>query len=553
MFLKRILALPLLFSVAIIFLTRFYSLSSLPPSLFSDEVDAQYQAMFFNKFGSDYFGNLLPTHFHSFSDWRTPLSIYATALVQKLTPQLAPISSRVASAVFGTLLIFALFKLYGLFYKTPKPIFLLPLLFSPWLIHFSRTGFEVTGMLLCLTLGLYFWFKFLATRYLTHLLLSPIFLILSAYFYSTSKLFVIFIFLFFTIWFRQIIALPRHFLITLFLVLAIFSFPLAKDTYLGHAGFRFSYINIFSEPQLAKTVDYARYEDIYTSHLGQVGVAPPKTSLFFHNRPQLIWQTFYRNYISSFSTNFLLLTGDSNLRHGFSQYGYFFLIDLILIIYGLVTTLSSKTCTKTDLFFLLLLITSPVPYALTRDSLGPHATRLIIMVIPAFYFLLKSLAKVRSPYNLLLLVVYVISFIPFWNFYTHQYPQQSARTWHSNLKEAVVTAKKYTPSTFFFSNSVEPLLPFFLYYWPYLPQDGQLPTHLSTVTIPGFDGQTLDNQYYFGQINLSNFTPKAGTIIVIDSDSLKGYPNWQSKFHLVTEVNRQYLSAPDFYLISPNE
>jgi hypothetical protein len=328
---------------------------------------------------------------------------------------------------------------------------------------------------------------------------------------------------------------------------------LAKDTYLGHAGFRFSYINIFSEPQLAKTVDYARYEDIYTSHLGQIGVVPPKASLIFHCRPQLIWQTFYRNYISSFSTDFLLLTGDTNLRHGFSQYGNFFLIDLILIIWGLVTTLISKNRSRTDLFFLLLLIASPIPYALTRDSLGPHATRLIIMVIPAFYFLFKSLSKFKPVTSYLVFFIYVISFIPFWHFYTLHYPQISARTWHSNLKEAVIAAKNYSPSTIFFSNSVEPFMPFFLYYWPYLPQDGQVPSHLSSVTLDGFDGQTLDHQYYFGQINLANFLPKPGAIIVIDTDSLKSFPNWESKFHLVTQVNRQYIAAPDFYLISPND
>jgi hypothetical protein len=549
--LKPIVALVLLFSLVFVIFTRFYKLDSLPPALFSDEVDAQYQASFFTTFGTDYFGNRLPIHFHSFSDWRTSLSIYSAAFIQKILPGLSSISSRYSSAIYGLLFIGVSLLLSRLLFSQISPILVASLILSPWLIHYSRTGFEVTGMLFCLVLGLYFWFKFLESRSTLYLTLAPVFLILSSYFYSTSKLYVVFIFFTFLLWAKDLLKLPlKSILLALFFTL-VTALPLIKDTLAGHAGYRFSYINIFSAPQLSKTVDYARYQDIYTSHLNQVGVSPPLTSFIFHNRPLLIAQTFISNYFSSFSLDFLLLKGDANLRHGFGAYGYFYVLDIILILYGLFLALTQLKSNRTHLFFIMLLIFAPIPYALTRDSLGPHATRLIIMLIPTTYFIGLAASRLKPLFRYSLLPLYFLLFIPFWHYYTQDYPQISARTWHSGLKDTVEATRAHQSKTIYFSNAVEPFLPFFLYYWPYFPADKNINSHLSSVTLPGFDGQSLDSKYFFGSLNLTTFPYRPNSLLVIDTDSLKSFPDWSSKFKVVASVNRRYLSAPDFVLLSP--
>ena len=90
-------------------LPRLFNLNNLPPALFADEVDAGYQAKFFNQNHTDYFGNYFPSHFHSFSDWRTPLYIYSIAIFQKL-PLNQDIATRLPSALFGILSVYFFFK-----------------------------------------------------------------------------------------------------------------------------------------------------------------------------------------------------------------------------------------------------------------------------------------------------------------------------------------------------------------------------------------------------------------------------------------------------------
>ena len=149
--------------------------------------------------------------------------------------------------------------------------------------------------------------------------------------------------------------------------------PMLVDTLRGHAGFRFSYISIFTEPHRGQITDTLRYQDILLSHPNEIGVKTPFLSFIFHNKYQLILEKFTKNFLSSFSTNFLFLRGDENLRQGFGNHGLLYIIDFFLIFIGII--LHFKKPTKLGVFFLFFLLLSPIPFALTRDSASPHATR----------------------------------------------------------------------------------------------------------------------------------------------------------------------------------
>lgn len=157
--------------IAIIFLSgfvRIYHLNILPPSLFYDEIDAGYQAQNFNQNKTDYYGNKFPIHFHSFGDFRTSLYIYSISLIKKIIPDL-DVSIRLPSAIFGVLSVFIIY----LITKSLIPSFLVAI--SPWAIHYSRIGFEASGMLLFIFLGIYFWQKFLKKSNTYNLYLSIFF------------------------------------------------------------------------------------------------------------------------------------------------------------------------------------------------------------------------------------------------------------------------------------------------------------------------------------------------------------------------------------------
>lgn len=521
---------------------RTSNLNHLPPALFSDEVDAGYQAYIFNQYHTDYFGNFFPTHFHSFSDWRTPLHIYSIALFQKFTD--LETSTRLPSAFFGlisTLIIYLITKS-----KTTALVFAI----SPWAIHFGRTGFEVSGMVACILLGILFWQH-------KKLFLSSFFFILSTYFYSTSKIFIVIIaVLIFTIWYQEIVKIKfkKMFLLMVFSLLV--ASPMVIDTINQKSGFRFSYISIFSQPHKAEHVDQMRYEDIFTSHQGQIGVAPPPSSFLFHNKYQVVIDKFLSNYISSFSTDFLILKGDSNLRHGSGNFGPIYPADMIFVLIGIFYSFYKKPISKLSLFFFWLLILAPVPFSLTRDSNSPHATRLILMLPSIVYFISIGIKQVIQNKKFLapvIGIVYLVSFSTFWHHYNLHYPQLSARSWHTGMKEVINLTKNYTNQKIFYSSKYESFLPFFFFYNQYEPKSNVSPAgNLVKFESPSFSGHSLDDRHYFGFISWSQTTSfPANSIVIIPKSELAAVP--QNSFTILKEINKKYIEQEEFLILKPNE
>lgn len=530
----------LIFAVII----RSYNLSTLPPSLYYDELDAGYQAEVFNKNKTDYFGNKNPVHFKSFGDFRTPLYVYSVALVQKFIPD-KELSTRLPSVIFGVVSIYLIYLLTNSL--IPSLLFTI----SPWAIHYSRIAFEASGMIMVLLAGIYFWKKFTQNSRFSHLLLSIFFFALSPYFYSTSKLFLILLaVLLGIIWFPKLIKLKlkKIFIVLLFGTLILS--PLLVDTFKGKSGFRFSYISIFSEPQLASTVDYLRYADVYTTHQNQTGVSPSFSSKIFHNKYVLILDKFLENYFSAFSTEFLFTKGDQNQRHGFGNHGLLYFLDFFLIIFGIINVLKNRHQDKIGSLFLWILIFSPIPFALTRDSTGAHATRLILM-LPSFIFLsyqgvlyLKFLHKLALP---LIASLYILSFATFWHYYKFDYPQDSAMAWNWGMKEAVLMSNNYQDSPLVFSGSYISFVSFYLFYKPYLLEKGDsINNHLTNFSNDSFSGQKLDDKYFFGKINWSNLSKfPSNTIYVLPKSEIYQIPK---SLKLLETVDKKYINSEGFSL-----
>jgi predicted membrane-bound mannosyltransferase len=177
------------------FFIYLYKNTQAPPSLYSDEADISYQAFIFNKFHTDYYGNKFPVHFHSFSDWQPSFFIYTVALTQRIIGH-TDSSVRIPAAIFGALTV----VLFSLIIKTLLNNNFWAIIggslisITPWLFHFSRSGFAVTNMLFLTLSGIYFWIKFIQYKQNKHLFLSLVSFSLLTYSYSTAKLHLIFIY-----------------------------------------------------------------------------------------------------------------------------------------------------------------------------------------------------------------------------------------------------------------------------------------------------------------------------------------------------------------------
>lgn len=484
--------------------------TAVPPSLFSDEVDVSYQAFVFNTRESDYFGNKFPVHFHSYSDWRTSLYIYSVALTQRIFGH-NDFSVRLPSAIYTVLSVYVFYLIINIIFNQKSWALIGALIFSitPWLFIYSRSAFEATGMILFLLLGTYFWIKYLRLQKDNYLFASVFFFITTMYFYSTAKLFLIFIaFSILILWFKKLIGLSIKSKIILILLVTTMSLPFLTDLYKGRAGYRFSYINIFSDPTVSKNVDYLRYEDSVVLHGQQIGLTPSLLSKVFHNKIALWGHTFITNYFSSFSTDFLFLKGDGNLRQGIQSSGNLLYPDFFLIILGISFVFYKKSSNrKIYLFFLINLLLAPISFALTRDSAFPHATRLILM-LPFFIFFstlgLKKLYQLSKSKVLIVVIlfIYLLSFSRFIHQYYYHYPNISARDWHYGMKEAVVKSLEYNYSKIYYINSYEPFTPFFLNYSNYLPSDiNKSPAEaLHWDNNQYFTGMQAEDKYYIGNI-----------------------------------------------------
>src|SRR3989339_1389984 len=102
-----------LYLIAILLIASFfrlYQLSSVPASLFGDEVDVGYQAYSILTTGRDYSSNFMPLHFHSLAEWRTPLYLYSAVPTVAIFG-ISPLGVRLPAIVFGILGVWALYLL----------------------------------------------------------------------------------------------------------------------------------------------------------------------------------------------------------------------------------------------------------------------------------------------------------------------------------------------------------------------------------------------------------------------------------------------------------
>lgn len=338
------------------------------------------------------------------------------------------------------------------------------------------------------------------------------------YTYATARLFlpllgigILFIFKKEILWFglKKITATT----VLLFLLLA----PFLKDSILGGGLHRFSYINIFSDSNLKYEINRSRLIDAIHGREQTVGMKTPLLAYFFHNKPiSWIW-TIINNYFSSFSTTFLFLKGDPNLRHGIGNFGGLLVATALFLLIGIIKIfrmagnegkgIFSK---KIASFWIIFLFLTPIPSSITYDG-GVHATRLFLMVIPlttlttvGFYEFLSCFSKKNKfLFGGLSLFFVVLNSIFYFHYYFYHYPIDSEKFWHYGFKQSTSLIKENEAGMekVILTNTYEPPLIFFLFWEKYDPQDFPV-RKLQKTDENWFEGQKID-KFYFGKINFS--------------------------------------------------
>lgn len=441
----------LIFWIIILFalFIRIWGINKVPVSLFGDEIDVGYQAYSVLKTGRDYSGNFLPLQFKSHTEYRAPLYLYSAVPTVGLFG-VTPWGVRLPAAIFG---LFGVLGMYFLIKEISKnenisllSSFLLAI--SPWHIHYSRAGFEVTLLLALYIWGIYFFLKGLKKS--VYFIPSAIFLSLTPWAYSTAKLYLpLTAFFLFIVYFKEIFNKHNKIYLTLAVLLAIcINLPYVWSNIYGGGADRFNILSIFKDIEMEGKVGEKRLEDL--------NLSPITKTLYldrlFHNK-YVYWGTkFSTNYIRSFSSEFLILSGDGNPRHNSSGVGELYKIEGLLLLIGIYLLLKANLGGKEKSFLIFWLLTAPIPSALTQDGAN-HATRLILLLPPllitisyGIYGAYQNLLKYKYPFLVLVIISYFLSFISYQHFYWIHYSLDTEGGWQNGWNQVIMTAQEYERS-----------------------------------------------------------------------------------------------------------
>lgn len=335
---------------------RFYKLSSNPPGLYVDEAATGYNALSILKTGKDEYGKSFPVFFRSFGDYKMPLNVYLTVLPVWLFG-LSVFSVRFLSAFFGTI---TTFLIYGLakkiFKKNEKlaPLSALVYAISPWSIFISRVCFEGNIALFLLLSALLLQLKALEKKNSKIMAFSILVYALSVYSYHTE----------------------RFIAPVMMLSVLLINYGRTIRKNIGNILWPFLFLVLLLSSQII----------LFFSAAGQARIE----ALAVEGNSV---RNFFSLYTSYFSPRNLFFDPDPDLQRSFPELSIFYSWMIIPFIFGLCLFILGKSDIKKRIFLVFLLV-SPIPAALTRDPFSTY--RSYPMIFPYAVIIGLGIEKIIS-------------------------------------------------------------------------------------------------------------------------------------------------------------
>jgi 4-amino-4-deoxy-L-arabinose transferase-like glycosyltransferase len=389
---KKIYLLALIFILLIGFFLRFYKLGTIPNGPEWDEASVGYNAFSIAKTGIDEWGNKLPLLFAAFGDYKNPIYIYLTAIVVKLM-DLSVISTRFINAFSGSLLIFIWYFIARLATKNEK-VSLLTAFFlavSPFGIFFSRIAGD--GMILSvflISLGVMFELLYLNKKKSIFFLVSMLCLLLSIFTYNLARVVspvLIFLILVLNIKISQ----NKKIYISVLLLSFLFFLVFIKQLNISLKS-RLQYVGIFGDEKGSVLQIKELREHDKNSLISKIT----------HNKLTIYLVTFAGNYVTYFSSAFLLGFNDNQLVYE-SHYPPLFLVMIPFFYLGIVILIKklfekAEPEDKIGRFILLsLLFIAPIPATIAEGVSGKRSLAMLgIMQFLSAYGLIFFLDNLKD-------------------------------------------------------------------------------------------------------------------------------------------------------------
>lgn len=455
--------------VLIMFLAAFlrlYKISEVPPGVNRDEASIGYTAYSLMQTGKDEYGKPFPLSFQSFGDWKLPLYVYATIPFVKLFG-LNELAVRLPSAIAGTLtvlltyfLVKELYKRYNNYKDYNDYISLLSsllLALSPWHLHLSRVESESNVAVFLTVSALLLFLKGLKDKPMLLALSLPLFA-LTYYTYHGNHVFTTLLLIGLCVIYHARIPRGKSVIAGAIISAALIAFILSQ-TLLGADKTKISGISIFGSPNVI-------HENI---ELPRTRSANPNGLItrLRYNRATYAIVTITKNYINSFSPNFLFIKGGGNAAHNIKNFGNMYVVELpffyagiIFLLYSLFSKHSSfipstslRAGIRHSSLLIWWLLISPVAGMITKDA--PHTNRMFaIFPLPPILtalgiiwllHLLKKRTVLRYIVILTIILAYFVNIAYYLNRYYTHFPIEEQGNWGIGYKQlaAIVTNEKY--------------------------------------------------------------------------------------------------------------
>lgn len=519
-----------------------------PPSLYWEEVALGYDAYSLAQTGKDHHGNSWPViALESFGDWKPTGYVYALLPFVKIFG-LSETIVRLPSALAGILIVIGsyffvrelltVFKIEKTYCELMPWVTAAIVSLSPWAVIFSRAAWEVNLAVMFSLLGVTLLLYSLRTRvthvalisallflgasytYHAHRVIAPLLMVITIFFYwfIDQNLRSILLFMFGIqneethkekITSFNISKKIRSLLLQLKQIstfskksknnsaqhnlkkLAQISVVTVAVVIFGLIPLLFQVKSPVVTQRFRETSIFSSLEPIEQSNQLIEKAGDTRFAKIIYHRDIFFFKKILSQFFSHFSLDFLFVHGDSNPRHSSGIGGQLYLMDALLIVFGL---LYFKNHTKFLWYLMAWMTISVVPASISMAT--PHALR-TLTIVPLFslltaagllyvFILINRLITLQSYVDkksffvsvvLFVVFLYGVQVMQFWRFYSKVYPKLYAQEWQYGYKEMVTTLQKFQTESDFssFLISREYGRPA-MYYWFYTmisPQEVQ--------------------------------------------------------------------------------
>ncbi|HEV2339151.1 MAG TPA: phospholipid carrier-dependent glycosyltransferase [Patescibacteria group bacterium] len=432
--------------VALAALLRFWGISSVPESLYWDEVSQGYNAYsLLTTGGYDEHHEFLPVaRFIAFGDYKAPVNIYLTVPSIRIFGK-NTFAVRFPSALFGTLtVLFVYFLARELFWERKNALISLAapflLAISPWHIQLSRAAYEGNIATFFTVLGVYLFL--LAKRKNPWILVaSSISFTIGIYAFNAQRIFIPLLIILLTILYwkdflkkEKVIPIIASCIVGLVLLVPFIQFLRTPESKL-----RFNEVSIFT---------YSAEDVVHESNAWIQEENNSTLAKIIHNRRVIFSLLYLRHYFDFFNPNFLFFTGDINPRFSMQDSGELFLFELPLILFGAFAIAKNKN--KTTILLFGWFILAPVAAATAKET--PHALR-GEPYIPTYEMMgaygIWYLSQLLSARKQILrftwiggIVIVVVSVAAFLNNYFVNFPKLYSYDWQYGYQQAIIATQK---------------------------------------------------------------------------------------------------------------